>query len=121
MLSCVCVWGGGGGGERGRVCVHVFVFVCVWGGGLSVGRARIIMLAHIFSYFGPFDTGSHKVANLAYCTKCSIFCYKEQRIRINIGQIAEMDKETYHGTLGQGTLSTLARKEKCLSEHGAKI
>ena len=46
------------------------------------------MLAHIFAYFGPFDTRSHKVANLAYCTKCSIFCYKEQRIRIIITDIS---------------------------------
>ena len=44
------------------------------------------MHAHIFAYFGPFDTRSHKVANLAYCTKCSILCYKVQRIHVIIGQ-----------------------------------
>ena len=76
------------------------------------------MLAHIFAYFGPFDTRSHKVANLAYCSK---ICYKEQRIRIIIGQITEMDKETYHGTLGQGTLPNLARKENAHPNTGRKF
>ena len=50
----------------------------------QVGREGPKMLAHIFAYFGPFDSRSHKVPNLAYCTRCSICCYKEQGIRIII-------------------------------------
>ena len=79
------------------------------------------MLAHIFAYVGLFDTRSHKVANLAYCTKCSMFCYKERRIRIILGQIAEMDKKTYHGTLSQGTLPNLAWKENAHPNTGRKF